>query len=917
MTHRFCADSAVLFIRTAFTGTALLLALTTSAALAQQPLGSQPGQTPFSFAATPGALPKSVLPERTRVHFDLDPYVDAFSGTVTHVIRVTQPASRVVLHADALAIGTVTLKGSEAAIAVATDNAAQSITLTMPRELPVGTYEITLPFSGTMTAKGMGLYFTKYRLIDGSEKRMLATQMEPIGAREMLPNFDEPSFRTVWEVSITTDAKYTALSNMPVASETITAGKRRTDFAPTPSMSSYLLALAVGEFEKTTDRVDNTDLAIYTVAGKHQNLGYAMAATKRVLAYYKDYFGSAYPLPKLDQIAVPGKRGAMENWGLITYSEDLLMVDAASAGYTQRFWSFNVIAHEIAHQWFGNLVTMAWWDGLWLNESFAEWMGHKATAALNPQWSTTARLAESKADAMSLDALGNTAPIERPLLRDQNAGDMFNAISYQKGHSVLNMIERFAGATAWRDGLRDYLGRHAYSNATSADLWAAIARHTTVAGTGTGAGGDGNGAANDVLAFANAWTRQSGYPLLKVAAKCVAGKQAVTLTQSRFALKPGYVPQQTWNLAVLVALPGVVDSAKQTVFVNTLQPKSINAGRCGDAVLVDVGAAGYYRVSYDATLQKALDQHTRMLGTADRVRMLSDAWALAEAGLAPPKRAFDLIALLRASDDAALWNEAISVYRRVDQLLRAGPAFAASRARARRSLGRAFAPLGWTPMAGESDTTRALRGELIATLGSYGDAAVLDQARQRVAAFVAGGHENITQGDVLNGALRAVGARANAKDLAALVAAAASGKYAALEWPQLDAISSVRDPLLAQRVLLLAVEDTLPRAMAQRLVSRIARNGLHDELAWRFTQDNMQALFDRSTKRGRASVMSAALQNSRDTRLAAAVKTLADSTLEADAKADVLREVASVERNLWAYDAVRDKLGFLRDHSVR
>jgi aminopeptidase N len=893
----------------AVTAVSTLLFLPAHTALAQQPLGYQPGQTPFSFASTPGALPKTVVPERTRVHFELDPYVDAFSGSVTHVIRVTQPVSRVVLHADALTIGTVTLKGSEAPIALATDVTAQTITLTMPRELAIGTYEITLPFSGTMTGRGKGLYFAKYRLNDGSEKRMLATQMEPIGARDALPNFDEPSFRTVWEVSITADTKYTALSNMPVAKETITAGKRRTDFAPTPSMSSYLLALAVGEFEKTADRFENTDLAIYTVAGKHQNLTYAMDATKRVLAFYKDYFGTAYPLPKLDQIAVPDKSGAMENWGLVTYSQNLLIVDPASASYAQRFASFNVIAHEIAHQWFGNLVTMAWWDGLWLNESFASWMGHKATAALNPQWNTTTSLSEAKTEAMSLDALDNTAPIERPLLRDQNASDMFNAISYQKGHAVLNMIERFAGETAWRDGLRDYFARHAYSNATSADLWAAIARHTTTASDG-GRGG----VANDVLAFANAWTRQSGYPLLKVTARCIDGKQTVTLTQSRFALKHGYVPQQTWNLAVLVSFPGTVERAKQTVFVSTLQPKSINAGRCGEAVLVDVGGAGYYRVSYDETLQKALNWRVAKLGTADRVRMLSDAWALAEAGLAPPKRAFDLIASMRTGDDAELWTEAINVYGRVDQLLRNGPAFDASRAHARRSLSRAFAPLGWVPLAGETDTTRALRGALIATLGAYGDSAVLTESRQRVTAFFTAGG---TQGDVLNGALRAVGVHADEKDLAQLAAAVVSGKYTALTRPLLDAISSVRNPAVAKQALALAISDTLPNQTARILVEDIAANGLHDQLTWRFTQDNLQALFALGSKRARRYVIAAPLQNSRDMQLAAAVKKLADSTLEDDAKGNVLREIASVERNAWAYEAVRDKLGFLGASSAQ
>lgn len=895
MKHLFRNLSSALANSRMLTLIAPLALAYTSLSAAQPTAPYQPGLSPFSFAATPGALPKTARPTRSIVHFELDPYAETFSGTVSHTIAVSEQVSQIVLHAHGLTLGPVTLKGRDAPIAVAANVAAQSVTLTIPGGLAAGNHEIILPFTGKLGDKGYGLYYAKYRQADGAEKRMLVTQMEPIGAREMLPLFDEPAFRTVWEVSITTDAKFTALSNMPAAKEAIIAGKRRTDFAPTPSMSSYLLALAVGEFEKTTDKFDNIDLAIYTVAGKHQHVSYAMDATKRVLAYYKDYFGTAYPLPKLDQIAVPGKRGAMENWGLITYSEDALIVDPMRASYSQKFGSFNVIAHEIAHQWFGNLVTMGWWDGLWLNESFAEWMGNKATGALNPQWDLTASRAEARSRAMLVDALSNTQPIERALPRDQNSDDLFDAISYQKGHSVLNMVERFAGETPWRDGLRDYLRSHAYGNATSADLWAAISRQTT----------------NDVQAFATAWTRQSGFPLVKAQATCKAGAQTVTLSQSRFALKPGYVPQQTWNLAVLVSMPGNTVEAKQTVFVSALQPKTVVAGRCGDAVLIDVGGSGYYRVSYDAALQRALAKEAQRLSAADRLRMLSDAWALAEAGVAPPERAFDLIDATAAADPPELWTEIINVYSRIDQLLRTGALLDRAHSHARHSLRRAFAPLGFTPRPGEADSTKALRGELIATLGAYGEPSVLAESRKRVAAFIAGGATEGATGDVLNGALRAVGAQASAADLQRLAALMASGKYPALEWPLTTAISSARDPAVAQLALALSIADTLPRSVGQRLVGRIARNGLHDELAWQFTQNNLQALLDRNSSRGRPYVIAAALQNSRNPKLAAAVKALAEKTLEPDGRTEVLREAASVERNAWAFEAVRDKLGFL------
>ena len=861
----------------------------------------KPGEKPFNFDATPGALSKFVVPKKTSAHFDLDPYVDAFSGTVTHTIDLRKATTQIRLHSADLDIAKA--MWGDVALTVKTDKDAQMITLTVtaPREITVGTHQIEIAFRGKITANGYGLYFSRYKDANGADKRMLATQMEPIGAREMLPCFDEPAFRTVWDVAITTDQKYMALSNMPVASETVTNGKRRTQFASTPSMASYLLAIAVGEFEKTTDRFENIDLNIYTVATKHKNTAYAMDATKKVLGYFKDYFGSAYPLPKLDQIAIPGKRGAMENWGLITYSEDLLMVDPVVASYDQRFWSFNVIAHEIAHQWFGNLVTMAWWDGLWLNESFAEWMAHKATAALNPDWSLTARKANAKEEAMDADALSNATPIERSVTRDQNAGELFDSLTYQKGHAVLNMIERYAGENEWRDGLRDYMAKHAFSNATSADLWAAITAKTAATG-------------RDVQAFANAWTQQPGFPLLDASVSCNDGAQSLTLKQTRFTLRPGYVPQQTWNLAVLVSQPTAKDSAKQTTFVS-LQPKMIEAGRCGEAVVVDVGGDGYYRVRYDDAMFAALKANFAALPTPDRVRLMADSWALAEAGLIEPSHSFDLIAALKSDDAPELWQDAMGTYARLMQLLRTGSQSRALQAHARATLAAPFAALGWNAKPGDSELTQSLRGNLIGALGQYGDEAVLAEARKRLSAIEQG--DKSVNGDVASGVLLAVGSRASKANADRIAAMISSGKHTGLEWPLMTALSSVIDPVVAKHVLDFSLSDKFPRATAQRLVGRVARNGLHDQLAWQFTQTNLQKLFARNSKYGRRYIIAAPLSNSRDPALAEKVKSLAEKYLEPDARVETLRSVASVERNAWAFDAVKNKLSFLQAGTKR
>jgi aminopeptidase N len=847
----------------------------------------RPGAAPFSFDSTPGALSKDVIPLVTSVEFDLDPYATHFSGRVVHTLNVKRGTSEIKLHASGLEISNVTLNDSTP-LTVALDEKSQLATLSSGAEIPAGKHRIALNFKGKLKASDYGLYYAQYQAVDGSSKRILVTQLEAIGAREMMPCFDEPAFRTVWEVAITSDKKYTAISNMPVKSEKLDGDKRRVEFQPSPSMSSYLLALAVGELEKTTDKFENVELSIYTVAGRHKDLAYAMDATKKVLAYYKDYFGSAYPLPKLDQIAVPGQRGAMENWGLITYSEGLLSLDPATASTESKFYSYVVIAHEIAHQWFGNLVTMGWWDGLWLNESFAEWMSNKATAALNPDWSVARRLGDARGEAMNVDALVASKPIERSVANDREADSLFDGITYQKGHAVLSMIERYAGEEKWRDGLRDYFAKHAYNNTTSADLWAAI----------------GNRAGGNVQAFATSWTQQAGFPLVNAELRCNAGKQTLRLSQSRFSLKSGYVPTQQWNVALLVSNI-TKNEAAESVFLSSVA-QTIDAGSCGDAIVVDAGASGYFRVRYDDAAKKALAQQMTKLSTADRVRMLSDAWALAEVDAESPRVALDQIAKLDANDASEIWMKAIDIYHRAAELLRKGKEFQSLQREARTALAKPFALLGWTPKAGESDVERALRSCLIEMLAETGDTEVLARSRSTFEAFAKG--DIHIDGNVLSGAMRAVGTHATRADIDTMAAMLQSGKYPAMEYVLGDAFTSASDKTVARYVLSFALSEDLPRVLTSRIVGRVARNGLHDRLAADFTKQNFEKLLARNSRFARRYVVAAPLSRSRDLALAEEVKTLATARLEEEERLETLRAVASVERNRWAYEAIRGKI---------
>jgi aminopeptidase N len=862
---------------------ALLALFTLASAYAE--VTYRPGEAPFKFETTPGALSKDAIPLLTRVEFELDPYATHFSGKVAHTIDVKRSTRSIRLNASELEITEAKLGGANVAVSI--DETTQLATFTFTTEIPSGKHELSMRFKGKLGASGYGLYYAQYQ-VAGASKRMIATQFEAIGARRALPCFDEPAFRTVWEIAIVSDKKFTAVSNMPVKSETINGEKRRVEFQPSPSMSSYLAALAVGELERTSDTFEGIELGIYTVAGRHKNLDYAMQSTKRLLAYFKDYFGSPYQLPKLDQIAIPGKRGAMENWGLITYSEGLLSVDPKTASTESQFFSFLVIAHELAHQWFGNLVTMGWWDGLWLNESFAEWMAHKSTAALNPEWNVARRLNNARSEAMATDALAASKPIERALASDLNADEMFDSITYQKGHAVLSMIERFAGETQWRDGLRDYFVKHGYSNTTSADLWDAI----------------GKRAGGNVQAFAASWTRQAGFPLVNVETRCVRGKQSLRLTQVRYELRADYVPAQQWNIALLVS--NVSRRSKpEPVFLSST-PITIAVGRCADAVVVDAGAGGYFRVRYDAIATNALASKTSQLSKADRVRMLADAWALAEVGAQSPRVALNMIATFRASDPAELWIEAIDVYRRAEELIREGDELSALHREMRSSLAKPFTRLGWTPATAESDVEQILRSRLISALASAGDEAVQIRARQMFSVYAA--DETMIDGNVALGAIRAVGINATRAQINAMIGMLKSGKYPTMEFALGEAIASARDPDVARHVLGFAFDESIPRTIATRVVSRVAANGFNDRAAVDFTIQRFDELAAKSSRFAHRYIVAAPLRGSRDLMLAEKIKRLATARLEEGERLETLRAIASVERNRWAYEAIRGKI---------
>src|SRR5262245_6266688 len=542
--------------------------------------GPAVAESAFSFGATPGKLPKTVAP----IHYalDLTPDLDTltFSGSEVVDIEVMEPTARLMLNAVDVTIEAVAIEG-EAAPQVTSDAAAQTVTFTFPHPIAAGRHQLRVSFTGRINRFGRGLFMVDYPTAEG-RKRVMSSHLEPSDARRIFPSWDEPAFKAT--IALTVPRAFLAVSNMPVAREEPTGdGKKRVAFQPTPRMSSYLFVLAAGDLERTTIDVDGVTVGVVTTGDKGQHGHYALEAASELLRYFNDYFGIAYPLPKLDLIAVPGGfGGAMENWGGITFFESRLLFDPATRASEARRGIFSIIAHEMAHQWFGDLVTMAWWDNIWLNEGFASWMQAKAAEAVHPEWQTWLNSSGFKQAAMGEDARRTTHPIQHPIANESEALAAFDSITYAKGQAIIRMVENYLGEDAFRAGIRAYMRRHAYSNTTTADLWGALA-----AASG-----------KPVTAVAAGFTEQGGIPLVIAQASCAGDTQRVTLRQERFTIHDPAPQPQRWRVPVTHSSVG--GAAEETVLLNGAAEMA--AGRCGDPVKLNPGDVGYYRVQYDAAM---------------------------------------------------------------------------------------------------------------------------------------------------------------------------------------------------------------------------------------------------------------------------------------------------------------------------
>ncbi len=784
-------------------------------------------EQPFSFAATPGKLPKTVVPIHYAIALEPDLETLALKGSEVVDIEVAEPTTRIVLNAVNMTIDKAIVDARPDQTAdIVLDAAAQTATLTFRDPLGRGPHKLSLAFTAHINKFGRGLFVVDYPTEQGG-RRMISSHLEPADARRIFPGWDEPAFKATFALTVTVPQAFLAVSNMPIVGEEPVGGAaKRVSFAPTPKMSSYLFVLAAGELERLTGEVDGITVGVVTTRGKRHSGRFALDSALGLLAYFNDYFGAKYPLPKLDLIAVPGGfGGAMENWGGITFFESRLLFDPAASPPALQRGIYNILAHEMAHQWFGDLVTMAWWDNLWLNEGFASWMQAKAAEHFHPDWQAWLNGNDAKQNAMGQDARRTTHPIQQPVADESEAMAIFDGITYSKGQAFIRMLENFLGEDVFRAGIRRYMRDHAFGSTTTADLWRALE-----AASG-----------QPVATLAAAYTEQPGVPLVVGEAVCRDGRQRIMVRTERFTVHDPTARPLQWPVPIAVGRPG--SAAAPNVVLVDRPTAELDGGNCGDPVKLNLGDVGYYRVQYDQASLGRLAATMRSLPAADRVNLLADGFALVEAAKIPPRDFLDLVDHIGIDDERAVWEQVIRVLTRIDRLERDRGERPAFQAYARAKLRPVFARLGWDRAAGEGSDAALLRARLIRTLGDLDDGEIIAEARRRFAAFVEDPASLIPE--LREPVTHLAGRNADRATYDALLALARRTTSTEERVRFYAALASARDRGLAEATLALALSEATPNNLVGNLISSVAYGGEHPDLALRFVQENFSALVTR------------------------------------------------------------------------
>ncbi|MES2149059.1 MAG: M1 family metallopeptidase [Pseudomonadota bacterium] len=827
-------------------------------------------EAPFSFGATPGKLPKDIVPVQYAAHLIPNLASNTFLGSETVEIEVLKATSTIMLNVVNLEIDSATLSGkgsTEQRLTPVIDKTQETLTFKLEQPLAPGRYQLALKFHGLINREARGMFHMSYKA-GGADKAMLATTMEPADARRMLPLWDEPSFRATFKLSVDVPASFTAFSNTPVEKqENLDGGLQRISFGVTPKMSSYLVVLVAGELERLTAKQDGVDIGVVTTAGKQESATYALGVTKDILRYYNNYFGVPYPLAKLDQIAIPGGfNGAMENWGGIVYNESTILYDPKKSPDSTRQTSFGVNAHEVAHQWFGNLVTMAWWDNLWLNEGFASWMGTKATDHFHPEWRPYLDNLTNREGVMNLDARKTTHPIQTSIATESQAADAFDAITYTKGESFLRMLEAYLGEDAFRKGIRAYMAKHQYSNTTTADLWDALEKAS----------------GKPVAKLASDWTTQPGFPVVKVEQACEGGKRKVTLSQEQFRLDEPAAEKRLWNVPVQV---GTVNGKAWYTLLSGATT-TITQASCDGALVVDPWSVGYFRVQYDTVSFEGLASQAAKLPDPTRLKLLTDTWSMVASGRQQLDGYLKLVAKYGNEPRLAVWDSAVSNMLNLYSLARGEPERPLIAHYLIELVSPKFKQLGWDEKPGESVEDRQLRLLLASVLARVGEPNAVAEGRARFARYLA--DPASVSPSMIDFVIGVAGRYADKATYDALSQRAATTQSNEERNRFGRALSNVQDTALAARTLEMALSPYLPPQASTQIVPGVAR-AEHIDQAWAFAIANRDALMKNQDAIGRNRAFPSIVASSADAAHADMMEAYVKQNFGDDAQAEAQR----------------------------
>lgn len=675
-------------------------------------------------------LSKFITP--TKYNITIKPDLEAFTfvGEEEIILDITKNTSSIILHSKEIEIEGASIHPSPHtphplnslwAKKISYDVKAETATLVFATTLKPGKHALKLSFKGVINGHMRGFYKSSY-VHAGKQKHLATSQFEATDARRAFPCFDEPSKKAIFELNFIIPENLTAISNtVPSEIREHSSGYKLVQFEPSPKMSTYLVALIVGDFEYLEGKTkDGVVVRVHTTPGKKHQGKFALDCAIKTLEFYNKYFDIPYPLKTLDMIAIPDfAHGAMENWGAVTYRESALLVDDQNSSASNKQWVALVIAHELAHQWFGNLVTMEWWTHLWLNEGFASYIEYLAVNELFPQWDIWTQFAYNDLGvALKLDALVNTHPIEVEVHHPNEIGEIFDEVSYSKGSSVIRMLADYLGEKDFRDGLRHYLKKHSYQNAFTEDLWQAFEKISK----------------KPVQKMMQNWTSKPGYPVVSL--KISAGN--VNFSQKRFFSSKKSVADNTlWQVPVSM-LTSNNQKPKKDLFA--ARSKNYNVrfplGRAETGqewIKINSGETSFFRTKYQPEILEKLGEPVRSkkLSALDRLGIIRDLFALAQAGEISAAEALRFAQNYKNETDYTVWVELSSGLAMLDDLLFGQSIYPLYQKFCSGIFKKAADRVGWQPKKGESHTSSMLRGLILSQAGNYGVLEVIKEAKKR------------------------------------------------------------------------------------------------------------------------------------------------------------------------------------------